>query len=63
MQINELINNGLRSQFLINLNSYSLKVLEVVHITKGTLEEKLQMFEQSISGMVHLVDFILTKSV
>ena len=38
----------------------SWKVLELVHITKGTLEELLQMFEHPISGMVHLVDSILS---
>ena len=39
------------------------KVLELVQFTKGTLEELLQMFEQPISGMVHLPDSNLTKSV
>ena len=41
----------------------SWKVLELVQFTKGTLEELLQMFEQPISGMVHLPDSNLTKSV
>ena len=36
------------------------KVLQAVLIIKGTLEELLQMFEQPISAMVHLVDSILS---
>ena len=53
MPINELINDGLRSQFLINLNSYSLNgaASSLYHqrYFRGAVE-------QSISGMAHLVD-------
>ena len=42
---------------------YLEKVLQVIHIIEDILEELLQMFEQPISGMVHLVDFILFKFV
>ena len=37
--------------------------MQVVHISKGILEKLLQMFELPFSGMVHVVDSILSKSV
>ena len=39
------------------------KLLQVVHITKRILEKLLQMFELLFSGMVHVVDSVLSKSV
>ena len=56
MQINEQINDHLRGHA-------AWKVLQVVHITERILEKLLQMFELPFSGMVHVVDSILSKSI
>ena len=38
-------------------------MLQVVDITEGILEKLLQMSELPFSGMVHVVDSVLSKSV
>ena len=55
MQMKEFINKFESIQ--------SGKVLQVLHITESILEEQLQCLNRLFSGMVHLVDSILSNSI